>query len=280
MAFWWVLGGMAVLVGAIVLRDKSTRHKVIRAMARRWDKNVVRPQQSRKKAKARSHLRGARTSAKGLPKAHRQFERPRKPMLRPTRCTAACRTSRKPAFDRKTGRLTCDCPCGGREHGMYRKGATAAPKLPKQTVGTSGAKKPAAPVGTPKPAAPARPTAKPAAASGVTNINEGGTVGVQRGNGASGTRVTNINRGGVVGIQAGTVSGESVVMPVKKSAPPPPPKTWRGLQVESWGRMKAHADQNKRCAGGTFSAKTFRDRRTDPPKVTQEMSCDTCGKVI
>lgn len=252
MAFWWVLGGMAVLVGAIVLRDKSTRHKVIRAMARRWDKDVVRPQQSRKKAKARAHLRERRTTAKGLPQAGRPFERPRKPMLRPTRCTAACRTSRKPAFDRKTGRLLCDCPCGGREHGMYRKGATATPKLPKQTAGTSGAKKPAAAASTPKPAAPVR-------VPNMAGPSKKATTGT---------------------LDEPRRPSAPPVQPVSKTAPPTPPKTWRGLQVSSWSAMKSHADANKRCAGGTFSAKTFRDRRTDPPKVTQEMSCDTCGKVI
>lgn len=257
MAFWWVLGGVAVLVGAIVLRDKSTRHKVIRAMARRWDKNVVRPQKSRKKAKARAHLRGARATAKGLPQAGRPFERPRKPMLRPTRCTAACRTSRKPAFDRKTGRLLCDCPCGGREHGMYRKGATATPKLPKQTAGTSGAKKPAAAASTPKPAAPARPVPRP---------RKDETIGDYM---ARTSPTATKPR-----------PSSPPVRPVSKTTPPPAPKTWRGLQVSSWSAMKSHADANKRCAGGTFSAKTYHDRRTDPPKVTQEMSCDTCGKVI
>jgi hypothetical protein len=44
--------------------------------------------------------------------------------LAPVRCSAACRTSRKPAYN-KSGQLTCDCPCGGREHGRYRVGTNA-----------------------------------------------------------------------------------------------------------------------------------------------------------
>lgn len=234
-AFWWVLGGMVVLVGAAVLRDKSTRHKVIRTMARRWERRQGHGSVSRKKAKARAHLRERKVTAKQLPQASRPFERPHRPRLLATKCSAACRTSRKPAFDRKTGRLLCDCPCGGREHGMYRPGATAqAPKPKKQAAGTSGAKKPAALVNTTKPTAPAP---KPAAATATK------------------------------------------VRPVSKSAAPAPQR-WNGLQVSSWSAMKAHADASPRCANGTFSAKTIRDRRTDPPRVTQQMSCDTCGKGI
>jgi hypothetical protein len=45
-------------------------------------------------------------------------------VLRSTRCSAACRTSRKPVYD-KAGRMTCDCPCGGSQHGMYQPGSTA-----------------------------------------------------------------------------------------------------------------------------------------------------------
>lgn len=53
----------------------------------------------------------------------------------------------------------------------------------------------------------------------VTNINEGGTVGVKAGSDkqdnnedTTTTEVTNVNNGGTVGIQAGTVSGSTVIV--------------------------------------------------------------------
>jgi hypothetical protein len=247
MAFWWVCGGMLVLVGAVVLRDRSTRHKVIRAMARSWERRQGRGSVSRKKAKARAHLRERKATAKNLPQAHRPFERPRRPRLVATKCTAACRTSRKPAYDRKTGRLLCDCPCGGREHGMYRPGATSKPAPPRRAAGSSGAKRPAAPASTPKPARSAPMAAGPEKKATTGTLERPKT---------------------------------TPVRPVSPSAPPPPPQTWRGLQQKSWEAMKAHAEKQPGCAGGTFSAKTFRDRRHNPPRVTQQMSCDTCGKAV
>ena len=49
--------------------------------------------------------------------------------------------------------------------------------------------------------------------SDVTNINDGGTVGVQSADDEDqNTTVTNINTGGTVGIQGGTVSGCTVVV--------------------------------------------------------------------
>lgn len=281
--FWWVFGGMVVLVGAVVLRDKSTRHKVIRAMARSWERRSK--PKSKAKAKARQHLRARKASVKTLPQARPRYERPKRPKMLATKCSAACRTSRKPAFD-KNGQLTCDCPCGGREHGVYRRGSTSGPKVASGAVaGTNGVKK----VSTPKPSAPASPTRpaqtpkpaaqKPAATGGVTNINRGGTVGVQDSRGAPGTRVTNINRGGVVGVQAGTVSGATKVQPVSGTKAPTQ-RSWNSLQVSSWERMKSHAETSPRCAKGTFSAQTIRDRRTDPPKVTQQIKCDTCERAV
>jgi hypothetical protein len=52
-------------------------------------------------------------------------QRTGRPRLGPTRCSAACRSSRKPAYDRN-GVLRCDCPCKGRDHGKYRPDSAAA----------------------------------------------------------------------------------------------------------------------------------------------------------
>lgn len=225
-AFWWVLGGLTVLVGAMVLRDKPTRRKVIRAMARSWERRQRRST-GRAKTRARQHIRTAKRSAKSLPQAKPVYHRPRKPKLLATKCSAACRTSRKPAFD-KNGVLQCDCPCGGREHGMYRKGSTTQTRAATKTaVGTSGMKK----VSTPKPAAPARSSTPQRAA------------------------------------------------PNEKPKPPASPK-WAAPSLATYERMKSHAEQSKRCKSGTFSTRTFRDRRTDPPKLTQTVACATCGKEL
>lgn len=54
--------------------------------------------------------------------------KPPKPLsvLRPQRCSAACRQSRKPAS-------TCDCACGGRYHGRYVPGTAAAIRATRYT---------------------------------------------------------------------------------------------------------------------------------------------------
>ena len=54
--------------------------------------------------------------------------RPPRPLsvLRPQRCSAACRQSRKPAS-------TCDCACGGRDHGRYVPGTAAAIRATRYT---------------------------------------------------------------------------------------------------------------------------------------------------
>lgn len=40
--------------------------------------------------------------------------------------------------------------------------------------------------------------------------------------------------------------------------------------------MADHAKSNPACVGGSVSARTIRDNRTTPPKVTQQLTCDTC----
>ena len=161
---------------------------------------------------------------------------------------------------------------------MYRKGASSGPRARKgAAAGTTGTKR----VSPPKPSTGAAKRAAPKAPGSVTNINEGGTVGVQRSTGAPGTRVTNINRGGTVGIQAGRVSGETVVVGGSAKVPPPPaPPKWSAPSLDTYTRMRAHADASPRCVSGGFAMRTFRDRRTDPPKVTQTVVCNTCRKEL
>jgi hypothetical protein len=57
----------------------------------------------------------------------------RTPILGTQRCSAACRKSTKPVRN-KQGKLMCDCPCGGSQHGKYQTGSRAnvlASKTPK-----------------------------------------------------------------------------------------------------------------------------------------------------
>lgn len=53
---------------------------------------------------------------------------------------------------------------------------------------------------------------------------------------------------------------------------------WKSLRPDGREAMSRHAKDSPRCIGGTASARTFRDNRTDPPTVTQTVSCDTCRK--
>jgi hypothetical protein len=55
---------------------------------------------------------------------------------------------------------------------------------------------------------------------------------------------------------------------------------WKSLQSGSKAAMEGHAAASPKCARGTATAKTVRDRRTDPPTVTQQLVCDTCGSRI
>jgi hypothetical protein len=71
--------------------------------------------------------------------------------FRTQKCSAACRSSKKPLRD-KHGRMTCDCPCQGKYHGKYQYGSNASLRGRGWKNGpVSGA--PAAKVSTRKPAA-------------------------------------------------------------------------------------------------------------------------------
>lgn len=122
-------GGVATGVGGAKyvrkhgLPRRPTRSKV-RSSGRRPGKTVARPAASRRMDA--SKMRQARPTNE-LDKIKR------KPILGTTRCSAACRKSTKPVRN-KQGKLTCDCPCGGSQHGKYQTGSRAhvlASKTPK-----------------------------------------------------------------------------------------------------------------------------------------------------
>ena len=149
---WWVLlGGTVVLAGTVLLRSPRARRKVARWLGRQWKAH-------RRQVKA-ERARAAR-APKPAPLTGRAQQVARRPVLRVERCSAACRTSRKPLYD-KQGRMTCDCPCGGRHHGAYRRGAATAARAGNgRAVGSSGTKR-VQPGGT-------KSGGKPSAASGAT----------------------------------------------------------------------------------------------------------------
>jgi hypothetical protein len=134
--FLWWFGATVLVTGAVLFASKRTRRKVWRA--------VKKAHQKRQKAKIRANARAKRQAAKRAPQratprrsstggwqpaqpVNPEPRRvPRKPILRAQRCSAACRTSRKPAS-------TCDCACGGRDHGRYRPNTAAAIRATKYT---------------------------------------------------------------------------------------------------------------------------------------------------
>lgn len=53
---------------------------------------------------------------------------------------------------------------------------------------------------------------------------------------------------------------------------------WKSLKPGARAAMEGHATTSPKCAGGAVTARTIRDNQTDPPTVTQEVTCDGCGK--
>jgi hypothetical protein len=143
MPWWWWVGALT-LVGAVgVVKGKRTRRKVWRAVRRYAQKRRkakakarakarTATRQSRARAKARTATRQSRPgrAAARSPWREAQPSEPprvaRRPVVRIQRCSAACRTSHKPAS-------TCDCACGGRDHGRYRTGTAANVRATKYT---------------------------------------------------------------------------------------------------------------------------------------------------
>jgi hypothetical protein len=112
---WWLAGALVVLVVVAAVGSRRARRAMIRGIRRR--------EQAAAKVRARDRRIAARQ--RQAPLTGRAQPVRRAPMVRTARCSAACRTSRKPAYD-KAGRLRCDCPCGGRDHGRYRPNTAAA----------------------------------------------------------------------------------------------------------------------------------------------------------
>jgi hypothetical protein len=130
MPWWWWVGALT-LVGAVgVVKGKRTRRKVWRAVRRYAQKR--RKAKAKARAKARTATRQSRPgrAAARSPWREAQPSEPpqvaRRPVVRIQRCSAACRTSHKPAS-------TCDCACGGRDHGRYRTGTAANVRATKYT---------------------------------------------------------------------------------------------------------------------------------------------------
>ena len=113
---WWLAGALVVLVVVAAVGSRRARRAVIRGIRRR--------EQAAAKVRARDR-RAAAARQRPAPLTGRAQPVRRAPVVRTARCSAACRTSRKPAYD-KAGRLRCDCPCGGRDHGRYRPNTAAA----------------------------------------------------------------------------------------------------------------------------------------------------------
>lgn len=221
----WLLGGVVVIVGAVAVGKPRWRRAAVRSMRRRVRRTPV--------------GRGARTARPGgraAPITSGAQRVGRRPVFGATRCTAACRMSRKPAFD-KHNRLTCDCPCKGREHGKYRSGSSASLR---GAAGRSAVRLASRPPAAPRP--PATPPSPPPSSSP--------------------------GRPAVVTPRHGSADG-----PVYS---PTADRGWKSLTGPSRQSMSAHAKTSPRCVGGSVSARTFRDNRTDPPTITQQLTCDTC----
>ena len=130
--YFWV-GAITLVVGVSAWKGKRTGRKVWRAAQRYADKR------KRQRIKAQGRARTAKRQTQLAKPARRTPQSPwkpaplltpppvaRRPVLRIQRCSAACRTSRKPAS-------TCDCACRGRDHGRYRTGTAANIRATKYT---------------------------------------------------------------------------------------------------------------------------------------------------
>jgi hypothetical protein len=115
---WWI-GALSLFTGAVMFRRRRLRRKVGRKIRTRAGQAV---QGRVRSAKARQRSSSWKPAPLLTP-----TPTARKPVLRIQRCSAACRTSRKPAS-------TCDCECGGRDHGRYRPDSAAAIRATKYTA--------------------------------------------------------------------------------------------------------------------------------------------------
>lgn len=138
--YWWA--GALVLVSAVgVVKGKRTRRKVWRAIRHYAKKRAT----ARRKAQRATRVTAARPAgtrrapaARGAGWQPAPLREPkpvkRAPILRASACSMACRKSAKPAS-------TCDCACGGREHGRYQPGTAASIRATKYTPAQQAAQR-------------------------------------------------------------------------------------------------------------------------------------------
>ena len=131
---WWFWPATISLVGAIWVvkgkRGKAARRKVWRAACKYAAKR--RKQRTKASAKVRTAQRQTRAPRRqpASPWQPAPLLTPppvkRRPIFRASVCDLKCRKSTKPAS-------TCDCSCGGRDHGRYVKGTAASIRATKYT---------------------------------------------------------------------------------------------------------------------------------------------------
>jgi hypothetical protein len=127
---WWFWPCALLLAGGVwAWKGKRTRRKVWRAICRYAKKRTSQRVKARGRARAakRQVRTRRRTPAGWQPVSLVDPPRvKRAPLLRAQVCSLACRKSTKPAS-------TCDCACGGRDHGRYRPGTAANIRATKLT---------------------------------------------------------------------------------------------------------------------------------------------------
>lgn len=129
--FWIGALTLVTVVGAV--KGKRTRHKVWRSIRAYAKKR--RNQRLKTSGKARAARRQVQSQARPRRRSPAGWQQAplltpqktkRAPILRASVCSIACRKSRKPAS-------TCDCACGGRDHGRYVRGTAASIRATKYT---------------------------------------------------------------------------------------------------------------------------------------------------
>lgn len=131
---WYFWLGAIVLVTAVgVVKGKRTRRKVWRAIRSYAKKRATARRKAQRKARVaagvtRAPRRAPAARARSWQQAPLLTPKPvkRAPILRAQVCRMDCRKSVKPAS-------TCDCVCGGRDHGRYVKGTAASIRATKYT---------------------------------------------------------------------------------------------------------------------------------------------------
>jgi hypothetical protein len=124
-AFWIVLAIFSGAVFAWIFAGIFTATTAGVAVRRRGGRKgrAKPPPRGRGRTPASGRARPGRAPKRAPLTGHSDRVGSRSPFAS-ARCSLACRSSRKPAFD-KAGRLTCDCPCRGSQHGLYQPGSTA-----------------------------------------------------------------------------------------------------------------------------------------------------------